>query len=298
MDNAIAAPVHTIVVGVFQDTASTVPQLRICDNPVTAINKSASSAREVFETGAKSTESDESTGMGAAIGAAAGGAAGLAIAASILTPFGPVIAGGAWPPGLPASAPEQRPAPLLVRSSDSEYRNKTLNGMKPRCGPAARSSPFTMPTSVRTIRDRSFAITAERSRAIPFSAYGTVCPPRRIETDCMATSRAASIAWRGGRSLRRAEPRKPPGAVIRLFGEPSGVSRRVLSLPDALRRSARQAERSARQASVRLAKKAFGSQASARLAFRGRSARLVCRRVELKVLRCKTGSLQVLQHID
>ncbi len=95
MDSAIAAPVHTIVVGVFQDTASARSAIADLRRSGFGDQQIGFIAREVFETGSKSSESDESAGMGAAIGAAAGGAAGLAIAASILTPFGPVVAGGA-----------------------------------------------------------------------------------------------------------------------------------------------------------------------------------------------------------
>lgn len=110
MASAVTAPVHTTVIGVFDylaDARAAVEDLRragFADKQIGFIGPDRRAAEKP-----KDPESnvEEGAGIGAAVGAAAAGVAGLAVAAGLLTPIGPAIAGGAliaWLAGLGAGA--------------------------------------------------------------------------------------------------------------------------------------------------------------------------------------------------
>jgi hypothetical protein len=97
MSTALRAPVHTTVIGVFEDRAgarSAIENLRQAGFPDSRIGYISPEPRTERTKDNGSVE--ESTGIGAAIGAAAGGAAGLAVAAAIFPPIGPILLGGAF----------------------------------------------------------------------------------------------------------------------------------------------------------------------------------------------------------
>lgn len=97
MTTTLEAPVHTTVVGVFDNHARArvaVEDLRRAGFPDDRIGfmgpePGAPVGRAVDHDPA------EAAGVGAAVGAAAGGAAGLVVAAAMFTPIGPVVLGGA-----------------------------------------------------------------------------------------------------------------------------------------------------------------------------------------------------------
>ena len=97
MDAAVAAPVHTTVVGVFKDLAhaeNAIDHLRrsgFADDQIGFIRPHP----EGRVVNRLETDVQEGAGIGAAVGAAAGGLAGLGVAIGLLTPIGPAIAGGA-----------------------------------------------------------------------------------------------------------------------------------------------------------------------------------------------------------
>lgn len=97
MATALEAPVHTIVIGVFEDRASArtaIENLRRAgfpDSRLGFISPEPTTRRRNED----SSVVDDPTGIGAAVGAAAGAAAGLAVAAAVFPPVGPAIVGGA-----------------------------------------------------------------------------------------------------------------------------------------------------------------------------------------------------------
>jgi hypothetical protein len=98
MATALEAPVHTTVIGVFEDRASArtaIANLRhagFLDDHIGFISPEPRIRRTKDET----TVVDDPTGIGAAVGAVAGGMAGLAVGAAIFAPIGPAIIGGAF----------------------------------------------------------------------------------------------------------------------------------------------------------------------------------------------------------
>ena len=97
MDAAVAAPVHTTVVGVFNDR-------RHADEAINHLRRAGFNDDQIGfirpnpegqVAGKLETDVEEGAGIGAAVGAAAGGLAGLGVALGLLTPLGPAIAGGA-----------------------------------------------------------------------------------------------------------------------------------------------------------------------------------------------------------
>jgi hypothetical protein len=97
MATTLQAPVHTTVIGVFEDRASARSALEnlrwagFSDNLIGFISPEPRTERTK-----DNSSLEESTGIGAAIGAAAGGAAGLAVSVAIFPPIGPILLGGAF----------------------------------------------------------------------------------------------------------------------------------------------------------------------------------------------------------
>jgi hypothetical protein len=97
MATTLQAPVHTTVIGVFEDRASArsaIENLRragFSDDWIGYISPEPRTERAK-----EGNNVEESTGIGAAIGAAAGGVAGLAAAVAIFPPIGPILLGGAF----------------------------------------------------------------------------------------------------------------------------------------------------------------------------------------------------------
>jgi hypothetical protein len=97
MDAAIATPVHTTVVGVFPDRAhaeAAIEHLRragFVDDQIGFIYQDPD-AKVVNRL---ESDVEDGAGIGAAVGATAGGIAAIGVAAGLLTPIGPAVAGGA-----------------------------------------------------------------------------------------------------------------------------------------------------------------------------------------------------------
>lgn len=97
MDAAIAAPVHTTVVGVFADRTpadAAIMNLRqagFTDDRISFIYQDA----EAKVVNRLESDVEDGAGIGAAVGATAGGLAAVGVAAGLLTPIGPAVAGGA-----------------------------------------------------------------------------------------------------------------------------------------------------------------------------------------------------------
>lgn len=96
MATTLEAPVHTTVVGVFDDRASAraaIEDLRragFTHQRIGFIGPDAQTRKSSSE-----LTVDEDVGIGAALGGAAGGAAGIVVALGMLVPAGPIVAGGA-----------------------------------------------------------------------------------------------------------------------------------------------------------------------------------------------------------
>ena len=97
MTTANATPVHTTVVGVFDDMArarAALDDLRVGGFTDEQVGYVAPGPRPRVGDG-QNTQWEEGAEVGAALGATAGGAAGVAAAVSLLTPAGPAVIGGA-----------------------------------------------------------------------------------------------------------------------------------------------------------------------------------------------------------
>jgi len=100
MPSPITEPVHTTVLGVFDnlaDARAAVEDLRRADFNDARIGfiTPDPTRRPKGDMNVDRSKLDEGVGVGAVIGAALGGVAGLVVAAGMLSPIGPAVVGGA-----------------------------------------------------------------------------------------------------------------------------------------------------------------------------------------------------------
>jgi hypothetical protein len=98
MATAHATPIHTMVVGVFDDLGharAAIEDLRRAGFRDGQIGFLARSTERAPGTDPEDFNAVEGAGVGAAVGAGLGGVAGLTLAAAALTPIGPALLGGA-----------------------------------------------------------------------------------------------------------------------------------------------------------------------------------------------------------